>query len=44
MIAWFYNKVWSRHIITKTCRGCNDPSPHDAHLTRFGWWRITHNA
>ena len=40
MKAWFFNRIWSRHVATRPCRGCSDLSVHDAHLTRFGLWRL----
>lgn len=27
-------------LSTRRCRGCADPSFHDAHLTRYGLWRL----
>lgn len=41
MIAWLYNRIYMRHIVTRPCRGCEDSSFHDAHMTKFGWWRLT---
>jgi hypothetical protein len=30
-----------RRLSTRRCRGCSDPSYHDAHLTLIGRWRFT---
>jgi hypothetical protein len=40
MIAWLYNRIYLRHILTRPCHGCGDSSVHDAHLTRFGLLRF----
>jgi hypothetical protein len=34
---------------TRTCRGCSDSTPHNAHLTWFGrlyfrWWRFRRSS
>lgn len=43
--AWTQRLMRGRGLVsrlsTRKCRGCDDPSPHDAHLTRFGRRRFT---